>query len=364
MAASGLATVAGASNARAPGGHVVYPNVVPGTALVFPRDHGAHPQFRSEWWYITGSMESVTARRERMGFQVTFFRSRLDTEPANPSAFAAKQLLFAHVALSDPRQGHLLAEQRAARSGFDLAEASTTDLDVHIGDWSIQRLAAQNRFAVRVATQEFAFEAELVPTQPILEEGQDGFSRKGPSPSQASEYYSLPHLALSGTLARKGQKDPVEGEAWLDREWSSDYLAAEASGWDWCGLNLEGGAALMAFRIRQKSGPPLWAGATLRRADGTVLRFGPEAVSYTTQESWRSPRTGVTYPVGQRLAVGPYLFDLAPLLRDSELDSSLSTGAIYWEGLVRATPLPGLPEPLGPGYGYLELTGYDQPLKF
>jgi predicted secreted hydrolase len=331
-----------------------YPDVTRGRALEFPRDHGAHPGYRTEWWYATGWLRDG-ARRE-LGFQVTFFRNRPRIAEDTPSAFAPKQLLFAHAAIADPARGRLLHDQRAARAGFGLAEAREGLTDVHLDDWSIALSGSVYR--TRIAAREFALDLAFEATQGRLLQGEGGYSRKGPAPGQASYYYSRPHLAASGTVEREGRREPVEGEAWLDHEWSSEYLAAEATGWDWIGINLADGGALMAFRIRAKAGGAFWAGGALRAADGRLRTFAPREVGFEPLRSWRSPRSDVTYPVAMRVRAGELEVALEPLMDDQELDSRASTGTIYWEGAVRAVQGGRLV-----GRGYLELTGYWKPLK-
>lgn len=331
-----------------------YSVVRPGARFVFPREHGAHPAFRTEWWYVTGLLKTREGRD--LGFQITFFRTTPKTNPANTSRFAPKQVLFAHAALSDPRLGHLLHGERAARSGFGLALSRIGDTDVRLRDWRIRRLP-DGRFVTTVSTPDFALSLTLTPRQQPLLEGSDGYSQKGPRPEQASYYYSFPHLAVSGRLTRKGQVQPVTGQAWLDREWSSDYLGGGAVGWDWTGLNLDDGGALMAFRIRGPGSKQLWAGGSLRRPDGRVIRFAPGDVRFEPLNQWRSPRTGAVYPVTQRLSLrlpeGIRRFDLNPLFADQELDARRSGMPVYWEGAVRTAG----------GSGYLELTGYAAPLR-
>ncbi|MFN3514238.1 MAG: lipocalin-like domain-containing protein [Phenylobacterium sp.] len=331
-----------------------YPEVRPGVPLRFPADHGAHPQFRTEWWYVTGWLK--TRDGETLGFQVTFFRSRPPVDQRNPSAFAPKQILFAHAALSDPKVGRLSHDQRAARAGFGLAEASTSDMDIVIDDWRMRR-APDDEIAVRIPGAEFAFDFVFRPTQPILVQGEGGYSRKGPLASQASHYYSLPHLAVAGTLTRNGRPEPVTGTAWLDREWSSTLLDPQAVGWDWVGLNLDDGAALMAFQVRDSEGQALWAGGSLRRPNGEVTVFAPGDVAFSTLRTWRSPRTDAVYPVERgltlRLPEGERRWTLRPLFDDQELDSRAAGGPIYWEGAVAAEG----------GRGYLELTGYAAPMS-
>jgi predicted secreted hydrolase len=330
-----------------------YAPVLPHQPLRFPADHGAHPDFRTEWWYVTGWLDTPTGPE---GFQVTFFRTRPQTDPRNPSAFAPKQVLFAHAALSDPRIGKLLHEERISREGFGLAQASTDDTDIVLQDWSLKR-SPDGRFAAKAGGGTFGLDLTFTPTQPVLLEGDDGFSQKGPLAAQASHYYSLPHLAVSGQVRRNGRAIEVRGEAWLDREWSSSYLDPRAVGWDWTGLNLDDGGALMAFQIRDASGHALWAGGSLRRADGRVVRFKPADVAFKTRRRWRSPRTGADYPVERELTLalpeGPRRFSLSPLFDDQELDSRAGGGPVYWEGAVRTQG----------GRGYLELTGYVTPLK-
>ena len=348
------ALLAAPAPAQEPDGRPVYPAVRGGTPLRFPADHGAHPDFRTEWWYVTGHLR--TAAGEDLGFQSTFFRSRPETDQRNPSAFAPKQILFAHAALSDPRLARLRHGQRVAREGFGLASASTGDADIAIDDWTFKR-GGDGVFRARTRGEDFTLDLDLAPTQPVLLQGDNGVSRKGPDPAQASHYYSLPHLRVSGSIVRDGKREPVTGEAWLDREWSSTLLDPAAVGWDWTGLNLDDGGALMAFQVRDKAGKPLWAGGSLRAADGTVSKLSPNDVTFSPGRRWRSPRTGAAYPVERTITVRAggqsRAWTLKPLFDDQELDSRTGGGPVYWEGAVSA---PG-------ARGYLELTGYAAPLK-
>jgi predicted secreted hydrolase len=354
-----LLALAGAVSAAPP----TFAPVTPGRALAFPQDFGAHPEHRTEWWYVTGWL--ATPDGKPLGFQVTFFRSRTEHDPANPSAFAPKQLIVGHAALSDPATGRLQHDQRSAREGFGLAWARTGDTDVKLDDWSMRR-GPDGRYRVSVRGAELAFELALAPTQPVLLQGEAGFSRKGPKLEHASYYYSEPQLRVSGTVTRNGASKgagagkpvAVTGTAWLDHEWSSQVLETNAAGWDWAGINLDDGGALMAFQIRAKDGGKLWAHATLRDAAGRLTQYGADQVSFTPQAHWKSPRTGASYPVATTIATGDLRWQLAPLQQDQELDSRRSTGAVYWEGAVSAgrggRPL---------GRGYLELTGYLDPMK-
>ena len=333
---------------------VVFPDVQPGRFFSFPADHGAHPDYRTEWWYVTGWLDTPDGKS--MGFQVTFFRSRTPFDEPNPSAFAPKEIIFAHAALSDPEAGHILSDSRAARAGFGLAEAKAGDAHVVLDDWTFDRTPG-GQFRTHVAGKEFGFDLTFAPTQPVLLEGDRGYSQKGPIPTEASYYYSLPHLDISGTVARGGRAIAVKGTAWLDREWSSTYLDPNAVGWDWTGINLDDGSAVMAFRIRDKTGAALWAGGTYRPGTGESVLLARDQIAFSTIRRWHSPHTGADYPVEQTLAIrlpsGERQFRLTPLFDDQELAGESLAGPVYWEGAVKTQG----------GRGYLELTGYAQPLK-
>jgi predicted secreted hydrolase len=331
-----------------------YAQVRPGVELQFARDQGSHPQFRTEWWYLTGWVKDAGGRD--LGVQITFFRNRPRVAEDNPSRFAPRQLLFAHAALADAKNGRLLHDQRAARAGFGLAEAQEERTEVVIDDWSLRQSA--RGYSAKVVAREFEYALEFKPTQPVLLQGERGVSRKGPKAEQASYYYSQPHLAVSGSITVKGEKREVSGQAWLDHEWSSEYLAPQAQGWDWVGLNLADGGALMAFRMRDKQGGTLWAGGSIRGADGRVRVLAPGDVRFEPLRRWRSPRTLTEYPVALRVRAGNMEFELDPMLDDQELDSRASTGTIYWEGAVSARSGGKVL-----GLGYLELTGYWRPLR-
>lgn len=329
--------------------------VTPGRPMQFPADYGAHPEFRTEWWYVTGWLK--TGAGKSLGFQVTFFRSRTEHDTANPSAFAPHQLVIGHAALSDPAVGRLVHDERSAREGFGLAWAKTGDTDLKLDDWRMTR-AADGQYKVSVKSGEMTLELTLTPTQPVLVQGEGGYSRKGPAAQHASYYYSHPQLRVSGQAGRAGAVQAVTGSAWLDHEWSSEALQPDASGWDWVGANLDDGSALMAFQIRAKGGGKLWAHATVRDPQGRVTRYAPEQVSFSPTARWKSPRTNAEYPVATGITTGATRWQLVPLQQDQELDSRRSTGAVYWEGAV-SVARDGVPA----GRGYLEMTGYVRDMK-
>lgn len=364
LGVAGAAAMASRAAAQAfPGSPHRHPPADPGYRMTFPRDFGAHPDFRTEWWYVTGWLG------DERGFQVTFFRVRTAHPQENPSRFAPTQLLFAHAALMLPQRGQALHGQRAARIGTPGARFSETDADVAIGDWSFTR-DSDDRYRTVIRDTAFDLDLQLEPPgaagearhRPWLQ-GAMGFSRKGPQPGQASHYYSRPQLQVSGTV----DGAPASGVAWFDHEWSTTVLDPAAAGWDWTGLNLDDGSALVAFRIRRRQGrgndnqaaqqPPLWRYGALRSADGSSRQVEP--IDFEVVREWQSPRTGARYPVAMRLLLPDRRLQLEPLFDDQELDGRASTGTIYWEGAVRVLDEDGRRI----GRGYLELTGYHTALK-
>lgn len=331
-----------------------YAPVRPGRRLVFPTDHGGHPAFRNEWWYATGWLDRPDG--SPLGFQATLFRVRTGLAEDNPSAFAPRQLILAHAALADPGRGRLLHDQRAARAGFGRAGYTEGETRVWIGDWQLERL--DGTYHARVASREFAYALTLAPAGPPLLHGAAGFSAKAADPRYASHYYSVPQLRVSGRVRIGSEDQPVTGRAWLDHEWSSELLPPGARGWDWVGLNFADGGALMAFRLRRGDATALWSGATWRAPDGSDRVLPAAAVLFTPLRQWRSPRTGIAYPVVWELRVDSRRFLLQPLVDDQELDSRPSTGALYWEGAVRV-----LEDNREVGRGYLEMTGYGDALR-
>ncbi len=327
---------------------VVYAKVSHDAPVVLPRDHGAHPEFKTEWWYVTGWLQTG---KGPVGFQITFFRSRVPFDDGNPSRFAARQVIVGHVALADPAVGHLDHGQRIAREGFGLAEAKTGDTDVVLDDWRLVR-NKDGTFTAHAGANAFTLDLHFTPAQAALLQGENGYSRKGPDEGEASAYFSMPHLSVSGQLTRGGQAESIHGEAWLDREWSSSFLNPRSVGWDWAGLNMDDGSAVTVFRVRDAQGHPVWAGGSVRQADGTLTHLGPGDVTFATRRTWLSARTGAEYPVETTVSVktpaGTKRFELRPLLDDQELDTRSTGGPVYWEGAVQVEG----------GRGYLELVGY------
>jgi len=336
----------------------------PAQSLVFPRDFGAHKEFKTEWWYLTG-WANLPGSDAAYGFQITFFRSRVDSTQALRSRLAARQLLFAHAAITDVSGKRLWHDQRIARwSGeapgqnpADSASASGRDTGVLLRDWSLLREGAD--LHARVQAEGFALDLHFAATQPVLLQGREGLSRKGPDPRQTSYYYSLPQLRTSGTLRLQNKTmDIAPGStAWLDHEWSEDMLSTDSAGWDWIGINLFDGSALTAFQLRDKSGVALWDGGSFR-SGATLYTFSRGEVIFRPLRSWQSPSSRASYPVEWMVRTPADFYTVKAVLDNQELDSSQSTGAIYWEGLCEVWDSNNKKV----GRGYLEMTGYAAPI--
>lgn len=332
-----------------------WPRIRPGLELAFPRDHGAHPEYAIEWWYLTGNLESDAGRR--FGFQFTVFRTATSPVPAEAgeSPDRARQILAGHLAVTDVDSGRTVFAERLRRAGGALARASESDLDVFVENWSLTRDPADRLTLVAAdAAQEIGLAFELVPRKPLVLHGDGGYSSKGSDPGNASAYTSWTRLATSGTLTLGGEELRVTGESWFDHEYGSSVLEEGVVGWDWFGLQLGDGRELMLFVLRREDGTRTSASAaTLVDRRGVARELAPEAFELRSLDTWTSPRTGAVYPAGWTIAIpGEQLeLTLQPLVDDAEIEAGGSTGTAYWEGPVEIQGSVA-------GRGYAELTGY------
>ena len=320
-------------------------------ALNFPADFGAHPAQAVEWWYLTGLLGDRDGAPPRYGYQLTFFRLRGPAPDDHPSALAARQLMLGHVALSDLSARQQRHAQRLTRALPGAAQAQLGDCDVKLRDWTLRREGDGYRAVFNGPG--FAMELELAsPDAPLLQ-GDAGLSRKGPSPSQFSLYYSRPQLLTQAALTLDGRRHSLAGRGWLDHEWS-DNLLGSAVGWDWLGINLDDGRALTLFQLRRPDGRRDWAGGSLRTPGQPDRSFAPEDVVMRPTRHWTSAATGGRWPVEWQLQCPAGELRLAAAFDAQEIDARRSSGLVYWEGAARLFGREK--QPLGAGY--LELTGY------
>lgn len=327
----------------------------------FPRDHGSHPDFRIEWWYITGHLRNP--ENQRYGFQATFFRYAMTPYAGEAtSSFGTNQLYMAHMALTDVDGKQFYHEERLNRDGWD-AKAETDDLDLRNGNWTLRRTEGERMEISAGIRADVGFELELDPLQPKVFFGKDGVSRKGADPSACSWYITFPRLAVSGTLRQNGETIPVKGEAWMDHEISSSQLGHEQVGWDWLSVRLADESELMVYILRDAAGNPD-PNSTLVWIDpeGQLHAVGPDQFTWSETGSWTSPDTGATYPIdvvlkGTRPDGNPFSFSVRPLMRQQELVGELG-GISYWEGACDIYE-----NNTAIGEAYMELTGYSESLE-
>lgn len=321
----------------------------------FPLDHGAHNQYRTEWWYFTGNLSNAQGRR--FGYELTFFRFALNPDmPASKSAWRSNQIYMAHLTLTDVENKRFYTDERFSRAGNGLAGASGKRYQVWLYDWSAAaRDGADFPLRLSAKSDEFAIDFMLRTTKGPVFQGENGLSRKGDEPGNASYYYSYTRLATEGSVNIGGTLFSVSGNSWMDREWSTSSLSNEQAGWDWFALQLSDGSELMFYQLRRKDG------SVDRNSSGSVVLADNVKVPLKAQDAtvrvlatWTSPHSKIRYPSSWRLSVpGQRLeLDVAPLMNDQELNVSVR----YWEGAVSVKGTKdGRPVS---GQGYVELTGY------
>lgn len=323
--------------------------------FVFPDDHGPHPGFRNEWWYVTGNLDGDGGRR--FGFELTIFRFALTPAlPPAESEWRSNQVYIAHFAVTDADRERFFAAERFSRGALGLAGAESAPFRVWIEDWSIAATTAgePERWRLRASDPGFSVDLELAAQKPPVLNGDAGLSQKSAEPGNASYYYSITRWLTEGTLTVGDDAFRVTGLSWLDREWSTSALGADQLGWDWFALQLSDGSDLMFYNLRKLDGSQdAQSAGTWIDADGTSTHLGREDVEVTVTDTWESPEGGV-YPSAWTLRVpGRGLtLDVRPVMADQELFTTVR----YWEGAVDVQGRrDGAPIE---GRGYVELTGY------
>lgn len=317
-----------------------------GRVFVFPRDHGSHAEFRTEWWYVTGHLDAKDGRR--FGFQVTFFRQ------ARREDGKTLHLHLAHAALLDAQSGRFVHEERLNREGWDAVSSETT-LAVRNGNWSLKQDESTQRMHIAATVKnEVLLQLELEAVKPLVVFGKDGVSRKGTTDSAASHYLTWPRLKTTGTVKQGSDEHAVSGEAWMDHEFSSSQLEEGQVGWDWAAIQLKDGREIMVYRMRRKDGSAD-AASTLAvvERDGKVRQLGGDAFVWEVLEKWKSPRSGAEYPIRVRIRFEGESFELKPLVEDQEQDGGI-TRLPYWEGACDLMDSRGQIA----GRAFLELAGY------
>ncbi|RBP45137.1 putative secreted hydrolase [Roseimicrobium gellanilyticum] len=319
----------------------------PGRQFTFPRDHGSHPEFRTEWWYITGHLDAKDGRR--FGFQVTFFR-QANRQPDG----TVRQLHFAHAALLDAKTGKFIHQERLNREGWD-ASSSSTGLDVRNGNWTLKQETNTQRLQLNATVHADALlTLTLDPAKPLVIFGENGVSRKGVAQNAASHYLTFPRLKVSGSVKQGAETLEVAGDAWMDHEFSSSQLDDGQVGWDWAALQFHDGTEMMVYRMRRADGSTDAASKlVLIGKDSTQRALKADAFSWKEITTWQSPRSGAKYPIEVEVAIEQTAYRLRPLARDQEQGGDI-TGLPYWEGACDILDAQGKIV----GRAFLELAGY------
>jgi len=322
----------------------------------FPRDHGPHPEFRNEWWYMTGNLDATDGRR--FGFELTFFRFALAPDlPGSDSAWQTNQVYIAHLAVTDTNGQRFFVAERFSRGALGLAGAQDSPFRVWIDDWEIAGSdvdAESENWRLQARDEEIALSLQLVARKLPVLNGANGLSQKSAQVGNASYYYSITRWQTDGRVQLGNDEFTVSGLSWLDREWSSSALASDQQGWDWFALQLSDGSELMFYNLRKTDGSrDFFSSGTWISSDGSSRHISSDKISISVTKTWSSPEGG-TYPSSWeiRFPERDLVLKVVPVMDDQELFTTVR----YWEGAVDVT---GTRDGASiSGRGYVELTGY------
>lgn len=344
----------------------VWREAAPGYQYSFPRDHGAHSDYRVEWWYYTGNLESKSGRR--FGYQLTFFRVGVTRGPANKSKWALQDLYIAHFAVSDIDRKSFKSFERINRAGIgwagadmieykpDMQTSPPPSIRVWNEDWIAQ--IDQTGHAIQASEESCTINLKLAYAKPEVIHGENGISQRGPSPANASHYLSVSRAVSSGQLRIGDETFDVSGLSWIDHEFGTSFLDEQQTGWDWFSIQLEDGRDLMLFQIRRQDGTidPCSSG-TLIDSRGNPKHLKYSDFSLVPGSVWRSPKSGATYPVDWEidLVSQGLRLNVVAAFTDQELRDNDITRITYWEGSI---VVEDIADRKIRGRGYLEMTGY------
>lgn len=337
-----------------------FKQALPGYLFSFPRDHAAHEDFKTEWWYFTGHLTSQS--NERFGYELTFFRTATENQQYIPQS--PRNIYLAHFAVTDCSKNKFFSAEKMSRKGISIADARSDICFVYEQLWSLEQLG--DRFVIRADMPEYGIHLQMRSQKVPTIHGVDGVSQKASCKGCASHYYSMTRLETNGIVLKDGHAVPVRGTSWMDHEFGSNQLTKEQVGWDWFSVQLENDYELMLYLMRRSDGTlDANSSGTLVSPNGTVqhLKFGEFSVKST--DSWRSSRTGAKYPMGWKIALAfpshNIALTIAPVMREQELFNNQSTGIAYWEGACDVSGNFNR-KPVS-GRAYVELTGYAQPIQ-
>ena len=320
----------------------------------FPRDHGRHPEFQTEWWYFTGNLKAEG--RRRFGYELTFFRQALaPTILPRPSRWGFRDGYVAHFAITDVENEKFYYDQKAGRGALNLAHADSVALAVHLGDWIAQQEG--DAIHLRAASTFGTIDLSLTPNKPPVFHGNFGLMLNSSLSGDAAYYYSFTSLYTEGRLTIAGDSLRVSGSSWMDHEFFTSHPASGVTGWDWFSLHLSDSTEIMLFRFQRADGSssPYSAGTFIQR-DGSGLRLTARDFELIPQAWWASPASSGNYPIAWKIKFLDYELQLRTPVKNQELDVRRTTRNFYWEGYVEVAGKRGARAMRGDGY--LEMTGY------
>jgi len=348
-----------------------FKRALPGKIFSFPQDHFSHPEFKTEWWYYSGHLQSQDRDKKSYGYQLTFFRTGLKRETKNQkSKWSIQSLYFAHFALTDESKKRFEYREKISRGSLGEAGASSyaagqKTFRVWIEGWSLEgKGPSMGTQLLKAGDKEFGIELMLTPEKDPVIHGQNGISQKGEGEGYASHYYSISRLKTEGKILQKKKESPVQGTSWMDHEFASSQLREYQVGWDWFSIQLNNGMDLMFYQIRQQDGKiDPYSSGTIIFPDGNHQHLSLKDFQIEVLDNWKSQKSGATYPARWRVKVPHHQIDmlLTPTVKDQELITKESTRVTYWEGSVKVegrdqgNPIKGM--------GYVELTGYSKPFS-
>lgn len=330
--------------------------------LQFPRDHGAHPDYSTEWWYFVGHLKDT--QNKTYGFELTFFRVGIDPETQSPSNWRHHSIYLTHFALTDDQNKTFYHDERSNRGAFSQAGASESYLKVWNKDWRAE--LTQEQLMIQAKSRDFAIDLNLKSMKPLVLHGNEGFSQKGPHPGQASYYSSLTRLNGKGSI-RIGEKEIRldEAQAWMDHEVTSKGLPENIAGWDWFAIQLDNGEEMMLYQLRTRDyQKDVFSKGSYIQKDGNVIPLKEDDYSIESMDTWKSPKSDIVYPNGWKIKVKKtgHEFRITPTVAAQELLTEKSTGVNYWEGRCLVEGV--WKEQMIEGSAYVELTGYDKALRY
>ena len=326
--------------------------------FIFPEDHGPHPGFRTEWWYFTGNLTS--SDNKKFGYQFTIFRTSLSSEKnSGTSEWSSNQIYMAHFTVTDISNNNFYYDERFSRDGNELAGAQSEPFKVWLEDWQVIESESRTAFDlpvinVKAKTDKAEINLILESAKPVVLQGDEGLSRKGKQPGNASYYYSYTNLKTEGKIIIEGNELNVSGNSWMDREWSTSALSEDQKGWDWFALQLDDTTEIMYYQMRKKDGSPdIYSKGIIVNKKGETELIMKEDVDLIIKDNWTSS-SGVIYPAGWNLKITSKNIDLkiTPAVSDQLLNVSIK----YWEGSVKIDGTKNNSKITGRGYA--ELTGY------